>query len=1014
MYTRLFLLVGVCIRWLVFLVLSAVVRGEAIGATPLGADAAAAAAEVPQFERDILPLLEAKCFRCHGEDTRKAELDLRTVASMLQGGESGPAIVAGKPDDSPLYQMIHDGLMPPESTPDTRLSDLQVQLIHRWIERGAAEENRPSGKVERDDPAQSMSVHTVLPILLRNCTVCHGAHVREADLDLRTLAGMLKGGKSGAAIVPGDAENSLLVRRITVSEMPPLKQLIAFGVKPITPNELAAIRQWVDAGAPEGDWEPDIASTEPDPLVTDADRQFWAFQSPQVVAIPRVQGRAAIGNPIDAFVLQQLESHGLTFSPESDRATLMRRATFDLLGLPPSAEEVVAYLADTAPDAYERWIERLLASPRYGERWGRHWLDVVGYADSDGKREQDLFRQYGWRYRDYVVRAYNQDKSHDRFLLEQLAGDELAPYEPNTAVSPEVYDNLVATGFMRMAPDPTWAGPTNFVPDRLDVIADQMDILGSAVMGLTLKCARCHSHKFDPIPQRDYYRLTAVFKAAFDEYDWLKSNWEARLSKGIKSVRELPVALPHEVKDWQDRKTDREQKIAAAQSALETRKREAMAVQVERRLADKVPEELREAVRIMLRTPPDQRDRALQDLAARYEKELSITDKELAQSDMEFAQFEAASVTQTRAWEAEITSPPSIRGLWDRGDPSPTYMYRRGDYLTPGRIVGPGVPSVLTDGRTPFRVEPPHPGAKSTGRRLAFARWIVREDHPLTTRVYINRVWKHHFGSGLVRTLDNFGRAGAKPSHPELLDWLAREFMRGGRSTKHLHRLLMTSATYRQSSSVTPALAAKDPDNSYWSRMPMQRLSSDQLYDALLVVANRLVDRPGGRPDLVEVRNDGLSTPRAITGGWRRSLYVRQQRKIVATHFEVFDFPAMNPNCPERRDSTVALQALHLWNDALVQTLSDSFARELGRPAGATARQQVALSIRSAYGREATEAELQAGARAIGQFADQWLAEHAADGLARDPQDTQQQAQQHALSLWCHALVNSAEFLYVD
>src|SRR5262249_48235246 len=355
-----------------------------------------------------------------------------------------------------------------------------------------------------------------------------------------------------------------------------------------------------------------------------------------------------------------------TLSVEADRLTLLRRASIDLTGLPPEPSDVLAFQNDRSPDAYERMIDRLLASPRYGERWGRYWLDLAGDADSEGKREQDLPRPHAWRYRDYVIRAFNADKPYDRFLLEQIAGDELADWHNAREITPEIYDNLVATGFLRMAPDATWANITGYVGDRLEVIAAEIDVLGSAVMGLSLKCARCHNHKFDPIPQRDYYRLLAIFKGALDEYDWLKPDVRPGLgpvSQDVAGGRLLTQVTTAERKAWE----------SGGKKGLE----------------------------------------------------------------------------------------PRIQALWDRGEPSPTYIYLRGDPLTPGRPVGPGVPSALTDGRASFVVMPPWPGAKSTGRRLAFARWLTRPDHPLTARVMVNRLWKLHFGAGLVRTLADFGKTGA-------------------------------------------------------------------------------------------------------------------------------------------------------------------------------------------------------------------------------------------------------------
>jgi hypothetical protein len=880
----------------------------------------------PRFETDIRPLLEAKCLRCHGDKTRKADLDLRTLATILKGGESGPAVVPGKPEMSLLFEKVHEGMMPPGKK--DRLLEAEVALLRRWIEAGA-----PGGASTEAQPA--LTQHDVIPILLRRCTVCHGPRQQEGGLDLRSRASMLRGGKSGPAIVPGKPGSSLLIKKIRNNEMPPLRRIVEVSIKPIESPETDVIARWIALGAPEVAVAPDIATTAPDPLVSDKDRAFWAFHPPEPAKVPTVRHAQQVRNPIDAFLLERLEAKGLDFSPEADRATLLRRVYLDLTGLPPEPSEVRTFAADNDPKAYEKLVDRLLASPRYGERWGRHWLDVAGYSDSEGKREQDLPRQFAWRYRDYVIRAFNADKPYDRFLLEQLAGDELADYENAREVTPEMADNLVATGFLRMAPDPTWYNLTNYLPDRLDVIADEMDVLGSAVLGLTLKCARCHSHKFDPIPQRDYYRLLDIFKGAFDEHDWMKSNWHPGLSMGQRSDRDLAVVSSAERKQLEAHNAAIQKEIAA----LSTEPK---------------------------RTP-----------------EIERRIKEL---------------------EAKKLAEPKVRTLWDRGEPSPTYIYRRGDYLSPGRLVGPGVLSVLTDGKTPFEVKPPWPGAKKTGRRLAFARWLTKPDHPLTARVMVNRVWKHHFGAGLVPTLDNFGKAGARPSHPELLDWLALEFVRQGWSVKALHRLLVTSTAYRQSSRVTPDHEKLDLDNVLLSRMPLQRLGAEQLHDTMVLLAGRLDETRGGPPDPLDVRGDGLATPKGTAKGWRRAIYTQQQRKVIATHLETFDFPQMNPNCVARRDSTVALQALHLLNNGLVLTLAADFARRVPKEAGAEPASQVEWIYLAALCRPPSPDEKEAGVTALSRLTEVWT--------KRLPRPDEATAK--ALTTYCHALLNSAAFLYVD
>jgi hypothetical protein len=724
--------------------------------------------------------------------------------------------------------------------------------------------------------------------------------------------------------------------------MPPHDRLVEVSVKPIEPGEIDVLARWVAAGAPEAAAEPDAATTRPDPLVTERDRDFWAFRPPRSVAVPAVRHAGQVRNPIDAFILQKLEPKGLTLSPEADRLTLLRRASFDLTGLPPEPEEARAFLADPSADAYEKVIDRLLASPRYGERWGRYWLDLAGYADSEGKREQDLPRPHAWRYRDYVVRSFNADKPFDRFLLEQLAGDELADYEGAPEVTQELYDNLVATGFLRMAPDATWANITGYVPDRIEVIADEIDVFGSAVLGLTLKCARCHSHKFDPIPQRDYYRLVDVFKGAYDEYDWLKPDVRPGLgpvSQDVLGGRHLPHVTTAERRAWEAHNAKVRKEIASLESA------------------------------------PDRKEAA----------------------------------PRLKALQAQILPEPRVQALWDRGDPSPTYVYRRGDPQSPGRLVGPGVPSVLTDGRTPFEARPPWAGAKKTGRRLALARWLTRTDHPLTARVAVNRLWKHHVGTGIVKTLGNFGKAGAPPTHPELLDWLAREFVRRDWGLKAMHRLVMTSATYRQSSAVTADRERLDPDNALCSRMPLVRLDAESLYDTLLLVAGQLDDARFGPPCPVEVRGDGLVTPAGGARGWRRLLYVRQARKQLPTHLENFDYPQMNPNCLERRDSTVAPQALHLMNNGMVHQLAEHFARRVGCDAGADAAKQVETAYWIALSRPPTAEEKKVGVGALSTLGDAWAKHPAVTG---EPE--RDAARRKALATFCHAMMNSAGFLYVD
>lgn len=842
----------------------------AIHGVVTAADTEPPAAEA-SFQKEVRPIFEAKCARCHGAHTQKAGLSLSSVEGIEKGGESGPILDRESPEDSTLYEYVHERTMPPEG--EGELSEPQIDLICRWIRQGA--------KLPSESPASvaRLTQHDALPILLLRCAACHGHQRREAGLDIRSRASLLRGGKSGPALVPGHPEESLLLARIEAGEMPPHKKLAAYSVKPVTPNELKILTAWIASGAPEVDISPDVATDEPDPLVSDEDRAFWAFQPPRAVSVPKVRHADRLSNPIDAFVLARLEDRGLSLSPEADRRTLIRRVYFDLLGLPPTPRAVETFVSDTRPDAYRRLVDRLLDSPRYGERWGQFWLDLAGYADSEGVQNADLVRPCAWRYRDYVIRAFNADKPYDRFLLEQLAGDELAPYEGQPEVSPEIYDNLVATGFLRMTPDGTDAPITSFVPDRLEIIDDVIEVFSSSVLGLTIKCARCHTHKFDPLPQRDYYRLAAVFKGALDQHDWLTPNPKGKGDSAATQARRLAYGTAEEIQAW-------------------------------------------------------------------------------------------------RAAGGKAEDQPRIRALWDRGEPSPTYILRRGNYLNRGPLVGPGVPSVLTDGKTPFDVKPPWPGAKKTGRRLALARWVTRSDHPLTARVMVNRVWKYHFGAGIVQTLDNFGKTGARPTHPKLLDWLAVRFVKDGWSIKSLHRLMMTSSVYRQSSAITAQRERLDPDNALLSRMPMRRMEGEVLRDSLLLLADRLDATPFGPPDALKARADGMVTVaprRGVERSWRRSIYALKRRTQPLTLLQNFDLPQMNPNCTLRSESIVAPQALHLTNDALIRELAVAFAERLEKEAADDPPSQVELAFELATGRRPTPEKRRAAEQSLDELAATWL-----------------------------------------
>jgi hypothetical protein len=953
------------------------------------------------FETSVLPIFQANCFPCHSSAMKMRELDLSTFAGVIKGGDDGPVVTPGKPQESRLYEMVEKGVMPKGGKP---LAPGQIAAIREWIEGGArsrsAKPEASTGLLTEDD---------VLPIFLLRCSPCHGPHRQEGGLALHTRAAILKGGKSGRAIVPGKPDDSLVVQKLRSGEMPPKLGLDEISTKRITKPEINRVFAWIAQGAPEGK-PPDAQTGAPDPLVSDKDRQFWAFQAPKRPVEPVVRHRDRVRNPIDMFVLSRLEAKQLSFAPEASKLVLIRRAYFDLTGLPPTPSEVQSFLADPQPDAYEKMIDRLLASPGYGERWGRDWLDLSGYSDSEGgKLAADPVRPVAWRYRDYVIHSFNADKPYDRFLLEQFAGDELMDYEHTPIVTAEMMDNLIATGFLRMGPDSTNDKATNSVEDRLDVIADEMEVIGSGIMGLTIRCARCHSHKYDPLPQRDYYRMVDILKGAFDYYDWQMPQKDP-LAKIATPIRYLPYVTPgtspvqllKQQEAWDLANSESDRKIAALKEALEQKAAPIRKKLIDQRLAQQ-PASLQEDLRKVLDTPAEKRDAVQKYLAEKFEKILKVEPHDLRAADADYAQAADDTERQIKLLEFQKVPEPKIRALWDRGEPSPTYISRRGDPASPGPLVGPGVPSVLTDGKTAFVPRPPYPGSTSTGRRLAFAKWLIAPDHPLTARVFVNRMWARHFGTGIVKSLGNFGHTGTPPSNPELLDWLASEFVQRRWSIKALHRLMVTSSTYRQSSTVTAALENIDPDDVLLSRMPLKRMDAESLYDSLLMISGRLDDARYGPPEPVQVRDDGLVTPIATDNGWRRSVYLAQRRSEPATLLESFDLPPMSPNCLERNTSTVAIQALHLLNNGMVENLAENFAQRVRKEVGEAPDKQIERAYWIALSRPPTEDEKAESLQALSRF----------KSMQKSPQ-SEPASDQEALASFCHALVNSGAFLYID
>jgi mono/diheme cytochrome c family protein len=786
----------------------------------------------------------------------------------------------------------------------------------------------------------------VRPILSANCFKCHSHETKKAKggLVVDSLGGLLKGGDTGPAIVPGKPDKSLLIRAVRHVD-DDLK--MPAGGKKLSNEQIDRLVRWVKMGAPAP--AADKAVTAGRSKITAEDRAWWAFQpvnEPPVPPAPAGWSR----NPIDNFIHAKLAAEGLEPSPEAERVALCRRVTFDLTGLPPTPAEVDVFVADRASGAYERLVDRLLASPRYGEHWARHWLDLARYAESDGFRA-DGYRPNAWRYRDYVIRAFNEDKPYDRFVQEQLAGDEIAPDDPEA---------LAATAFLRHT-----IYEYNQVDCRsqwADMLNDLTDVTGDVFLAMGMGCARCHDHKFDPILQKDYYSLQAFF-ASFVPRDNIplathrqRAEYQARLAK------------------WESLTADVRKEI----DRIEAKARESGTRRAHKRFPPDIQAILDKPA--PARTPLEEQ---LYCLAYRQvDFEYTRVDTRMKKEEIKEV---AALKKKIAAFNAQKPAPlQAAMTVTDVGPVAPpTFIPRKGK-----QPIEPAFPEVLGE-KAPV-IAPPPDAPKSTGRRTALARWLTRPDNPLTARVIVNRIWQYHFGRGLVATSSDFGRLGEKPSHPELLDWLAMRFVKEGWSFKKVHRLILTSATYRQSAlAPAPAMALKkDPENRLLWRGSTRRLDAEQIRDAILAASGEL-----------DLQMGGLSVPASTP---RRTIYVKVLRNKHDPLLDVFDAPEGFTSTAQRNVTTTPTQALLLFNGKQLQERAQAFARRLAREHPGGLDEQVAAAYRLSYGRPPEPAEQ---TRALQFLQDQ--ARHAEVSAAGSGQSS-------LLEDFCHALLNSNEFIYVD
>jgi hypothetical protein len=726
-----------------------------------------------------------------------------------------------------------------------------------------------------------------------------------------------------------------------------------------------------------------------DPPRPETHRAFQPVVRPKV---PEVRGDARTG--VDRFTLAALEAKGVAPNPEADRPTLIRRVALDLTGLPPTVTEIDAFLADRSPGAYERMVERYLASPHYGERWGKFWLDAAGYADSNGYFSADSDRPLAWRYRDYVVRSFNADKPYDRFVREQIAGDELVGYAPGGDVTPTMVEALTATHFLRNAPDGTGesdGNPDEVRVDRFSVLEGNVQNLMNCLLGLTIQCARCHDHKFEPLTQDEYYGLQAILFPVYNPEKWAKPN-----------DRVLAVGTKAEVTAWKERTALIDRQVKAAQGGLSAFA-DALREQLLGERLKHLEPPARAAVIEAAKVAKDKRSAAQKELLRAHGKAVEVSDDDLAKRFPEYAALRDRVKQTVAEREKERPRPLEQVAAFVETDPSPPahHLLKRGQHASPGKEVAPTVPVALCTPANTYHIDPRPKDRVSTGRRTAFANWVTSPENALFARVMANRVWQHHFGTGLVATADNLGVSGAKPSHPELLDYLAAEFIASGWSTKALHRLILSSAAHRQTSTPRPELDATDPDNRLLARFPLRRLDAEAVRDSLLSVAGELDPRAGG-PFVPSTRTgEGVvEVAESANGAHRRSIYLQQRRTQVVTFLQLFDAPSIVTTCGARTPSTVPLQSLALLNSEFARARARGLARRVTTEAGDDTPKRLALAFRLTSGREPLPDER----RACEKFLD---AQRAAYAREKDADD-------RAWADLCQMLLASNAFLYVE
>ena len=797
-------------------------------------------------------------------------------------------------------------------------------------------------------------------VLKAQCERCHGEEKDKGGLRLDSREAILKGGDSGPAVDLKKPDESLLIKAVTYEhedlQMPPSGKM--------TQAQIEVFKKWVKMGLPWGETkEHHVENSEgapkskmPVPVDAKA-KSWWAFQPVKKQAVPKVKNTQWVRNPIDNFILARLEKASLKPAPFVGRAALLRRAYYDLVGLPPTPGEVQNFLNDQSPDAYEKVIDRLLASPQYGERWGRHWLDLVRYAETNSF-ERDGAKPFVWRYRDYVIKSLNDDKPYDQFLKEQLAGDEMPNATPET---------LIATGYYRLG---QWDDEPSDVPQAtFDELDDIVSTTAQTGLGLTVNCARCHDHKIDPISQKDYYKFVAFFRGV--------NRYGIRGGDSVEKMSLRPISP----KEDQERFAKESAEYKAGLDEL-----------------NKQLEEIEKTVRADFSNPEKEDFRARQNRAPILKKRVPA---KLSQAD-----YDKYVEISTKRDELERKPPRGLEKalvVTEMPEVPKTHVLFRGSPAGPTEEVQPGFLEVLG---APDPQIVPIKEAQSSGRRLALANWIANKDNPLTARVMVNRIWQHHFGRGIVKSTSNFGYMGTPPTHPELLDYLSAEFVNNGWRLKPLHKLIMMSNAYRMGPHYDKKAALKDADNDLFWRFDMRRLDAEEVRDSILAV-NGTLNLDGGGPSVyVEIPPEVLAGQSVPGSGWgksspeeaaRRSIYIHVKRSLSVPILASFDAADTDQTCPVRFATTQPTQALSMMNSKFLGEQAQQFADSLKKQAGADIKEQVTLGLWRVLQRQPSAKEVERGMNLIRNLQQK-------EGLSED-------AARRSFAL---VLLNLNEFLYLD